>query len=104
RHHRNNKDLVLNRLAFKNNIQIIGGASKLIKNSQKILKEDIITWSDNRWSNGNVYESAGFELEEILGIDYSYTRGNEKNGRRSKQSMQKKRISCPDNITEHEYC
>jgi hypothetical protein len=93
-HHRNNKDIILNRMVFKSNIQIIGGASKLLKNSIKEMNCDIITWSDNRWSNGNVYNSM-FKNTKEYKADYFYTNFNEY---RSKQSMK-----VPMGINEREY-
>jgi hypothetical protein len=79
-HRKNNKnDLILNRLSFKDEIQVIGGASKLFKALIQYAKtngyEYIVSWSDNRWSEGNVYGKLGFFLEEILLPDYSYVNG-----------------------------
>src|SRR5208283_3661887 len=99
---RNNKDVVLSRLCFKTGVQVIGGASKLIKHSiSDEGYQKVITWSDNRWSNGKVYPQCGFVLDKELGPDYCYI----KNGiMKPKQSMKKKSIKCPPNMTEKEYC
>lgn len=102
-HHRNSNTLVLNRLCFKPDIKIIGGTSKLFKNSIKELQSDIITWSDNRWYTGNVYEQIGFIKDDELKYDYSYVDLKNRN-RISKQSMRKSNYNIPNNITEHEYC
>jgi hypothetical protein len=102
-HHRKKDQLVLNRLAFKDGYQIIGGASKLIKNSLDILKQDIITWSDNRWSTGKIYEKSGFILDENLGPDYSYVLKDNTFRRQSKQASKKRNFNIPKEITEHEY-
>jgi hypothetical protein len=51
--------------------------------------EKIVSWSDNRWSEGKVYEALGFYLEEELGPDYSYVKDRQ---RISKQSCQKKHL------------
>ena len=102
-HHRLNTGLVLNRLAFKSGIQIIGGASKLVKNTINKFDQDVITWSDNRWSTGKLYESIGFEFDKELGPDYSYY--HLKSGKRvPKQSMRKSDTGCPPEITEREWC
>lgn len=85
--------LSLNRLIFKDGYQIMGGASKLVKSLENYAKANnfsgIITWSDNRWSEGNVYIKCGFELVGKLDIDYSYTYGN---CRYSKQSCTKEKL------------
>lgn len=101
KHHRNNRDIVLSRLAFKPNIQIIGGASKLIKNSLSLSNFDtVITWSDNRWSTGSVYNKCGFIIDKEYPPDYFYTSGDKI---MSKQSQQKQLTRCPENLTEHEW-
>lgn len=95
RHHRQGfkNVLVLNRLVFKSDISIPGGASKLLKELIKYAKENnydkIISWSDNRWSEGNVYKKMGFIMEKELPVDYSYVK---KENRYSKQSNQKKHL------------
>lgn len=103
-HHRinNNSSLVLNRLAFENGHQIIGGASKLVINSIKKLKKDILTWSDNRWSTGMLYEKMGFVYDEDLSPDYSYVYNN-KTMRKSKQTSTKKALNIPEDTTEHQW-
>jgi hypothetical protein len=95
-HHHRNEDssvLILNRLAFKEGYQIVGGSSKLLKNLTDYAKTNnyskIISWSDNRWSEGNVYKKMGFMLEKELGPDYSYVKGA---SRIDKQSCQKKKL------------
>lgn len=101
-HHRQLSQMTLNRLCFLAGTQCIGGASKLVKNSLEMEGfDDVITWSDCRWTEGSIYEKLGFKFEEQLGIDYSYT-----NGRRvtSKQSMKKGATGCPEGLTEREWC
>jgi len=97
---------VLSRFAIKGGYSIPGGASKLFKNACKVLpKGEIISWSDNRWSQGNVYKKLGFELEEELPPDYSYFdyKNGAKKGRVSKQSQQKNKTNCPKDLTEKEW-
>lgn len=92
-HHRKceEKVLVLNRMVFKHDISIAGGASKLLKKLMSFAKENgyrkIISWSDNRWSEGNVYKKIGFNLKAEYPPDYSYVL---KEKRYSKQSLTKK--------------
>ena len=104
RHPRDNKVTVLDRLCFRDDTTVLGGASKLFS---FLLKQSNITsitsWSDNRWSAGNIYTKLGFKLVKELKPDYSYF--NNHNGTRvSKQSQQKRNTGCPANITEKEWC
>lgn len=54
----------LKRLAFKDNIKVIGGASRILKNAFKYNPNilSIITFSDNNLGTGNVYQKIGFSL------------------------------------------
>jgi hypothetical protein len=94
-HHRkmNENELILNRLAFKDGWLVVGGASRLTSALLKYAKENgytkLISWSDNRWSQGKVYKQLGFNLEAELGPEYSYVNGS---NRESKQSCQKKNL------------
>lgn len=96
KHHRqgHSKVFVLNRLAFKSSTSISGGSSKLLKVLLGYARENgyerLISWSDNRWSEGNVYKSLGFALTEELGPDYSYVH---KDSRISKQSCRKSNLA-----------
>jgi DNA-directed RNA polymerase subunit RPC12/RpoP len=110
RHHRNNnktKDVVLDRLCFKDNVSVMGGASKLLKSCKEWAKNNgyqrILSFSDNRWSAGKVYRAMNFVLEHESGPDYSFI--NIKNPREiiSKQSQQKKITKCPPGKTEIEW-
>ena len=62
--------------------------------------EKVITWSDNRWTDGSIYEKIGFVFDKNLPIDYCYTK-NEKIV--SKQSRSKKQSKCPNDMTEVEW-
>lgn len=91
-HHRkvSGDAVVLDRMAFAHGYTVGGGASKMISFAIPALKDagfsKIISWSDNRWSQGAVYESTGFSLEGNLDPDYSYVK---KGARYSKQSLKK---------------
>ena len=63
---KNENEIELKRLAFKDDTRIQGGASKIIKNIFKYYPncETIITFSDNDLGTGNVYKKIGFELIE----------------------------------------
>ena len=105
-HHRQQATgpMVLNRLCFKEGVTVVGGASKLMSAARKLHSGPIVSWSDNRYSQGKVYQALGFVLEEELGPDYSYTRGTQPPKRRSKQSMKKSNTGCPPEITEKDWC
>jgi hypothetical protein len=59
--------LYLNRLAFKIGLTISGGASRLVNSLKNYAKQNgykrLVSWSDNRWSEGNVYKQLGFTFE-----------------------------------------
>lgn len=103
RHHRINNIMVLNRLAFENSIQVVGGASKLIKFALKSINQNIITWSDNRWSTGEIYLKCGFKKDSDLSPDYSYVLNDNTSKRKSKQVSKKKNLNIPDDVTEHQW-
>lgn len=106
KHHRlnNNNHIVLSRMAFKNGITINGGPGKLLKYSIEKLKSSgyhkIISWSDNRYSQGNVYHKLGFTLEKELSPDYCYVNTNKPIERISKQKCKKINLVCKENQTE----
>lgn len=107
-HHRQGFEskLVLDRLVYKPYIQIIGGSSKLLNQgiiwAKKEGFKEIISWSDNRWSWGNVYIQLGFELDAELKPDYSYVNNKNTRKRISKQSMTRKKLGCKEGETESE--
>jgi hypothetical protein len=74
---RNNKreTIELSRFCSRFDIQVNGGASRLlsyfIKNYGDKYSE-IISFSDNRYSSGKVYETLGFNLNKHIKADYSY--------------------------------
>lgn len=109
RNHRQNQDMnnvVLDRLCFKSNIQIFGGASKLLKPAKEWAFKNnfnIISYSDNRLSNGNVYEKMGFSLLKENYQDYFYLNKFDFTEYKSKQSQRKDLVSCPESLTEHEW-
>lgn len=108
RHHRKNEPnvIVLDRMCFSSGLQITGGASKLFSACKNWSKangfDSIISWSDNRWSFGNVYSKIGFILEADLPPDYSYVNLNNSNViRLTKQSQKKSNTNCPKDKTEY---
>ena len=100
KHHRNNKDIIINRYCVKSDHFVIGGAKRLFNHILKDNKNCVIkTWSDNRYSEGELYKTLGFRMFKELPKDYSYV----KNGKRkSKQSMKKSLIGAESNQTEYQ--
>lgn len=107
KHHRGNDCLVLDRMCFKTGVSVVGGASKMLKTCVEWAvrhgHSNIISWSDNRWSQGNVYQKLGFVLDGELGPDYSYVVLSNGRQRVSKQSMMKSKTGCPTDKTEKEW-
>lgn len=95
-HHRNSQNnvFVLNRLVFKEDVFVLGGSSKLNNKLIEYCKlnnfKKLVSWSDNRYSQGKVYSSLGYTLKEILRPDYSYI--NRQNIRESKQANKKSNL------------
>ena len=99
-HHRDNKTLVMNRYCGKFDYLVVGGASKLMKNAKLYFDKPILTWSDNRWSNGNLYEKIGCKKLDDMKSDYYWTDFYKLY---SKQSRAKKVTGQPKELTEKEY-
>lgn len=100
-HQRNSKDVVLRRMCFETGITVVGGASKMFRFSVESMGFDrCVSWSDNRWSNGNVYHELGFLCEASLPPDYIYL---SKAGKIvHKQSATKQKLGAVVGQTEYE--
>lgn len=107
RHHRIKGEITISRLCFKSKVQVVGGASRLFKACRDWCvvtgTKKITTWSDNRWSEGNVYMKNGFLMEGELPPDYSYVDLKKRCVRISKQSMKKSSSGCPKEMTEKQW-
>lgn len=61
---------------FASSTRVPGGFSKLLKHAIEWIREDgggtIVTFSDNSYATGQVYQDAGFTLDRALKPDYSY--------------------------------
>lgn len=102
KHHRDNDQIVLNRMCSLPGISITGGASRLVKHARNVIGQPFITWSDNRFSQGDVYEKVGFIKEADLVPDYTWG-DYSKRMRYSKQSRKKSATGQPTEMTEREY-
>ena len=70
------KEYVINRYATKS--RVVGGFTKLLKFFQRNhAPKRIVSFADLRWSNGDMYEKAGFKLEAEIPPDYAYIIGGE---------------------------
>lgn len=64
------KVLELARMASALNIVVVGGASKILST----INESVMSYSDNRMGEGNVYKQLGFkEITESIDLSYWYT-------------------------------
>lgn len=105
KHHRQYNVIVLNRLCFKVGYKIQGGASKLFNKAIEWLIENnikyILTYSDNRYSKGDIYKTLGFQLIQEIPPDYFYL--DKDLNYYSKQSQKKSNTNCPEGMTESEF-
>ena len=63
----------ITRFANKLNMTVVGGASKLFKHFLREHNPDqILTYADRRYSNGNLYKKLGFKLDGITQPNYIY--------------------------------
>lgn len=68
---KNNYELL--RFCNKSNTRVVGGASKLLKYFIKTYKpNEIISYADKRWSDGNLYEILGFQKYNESKPNYFY--------------------------------
>ena len=52
----------INRFASLLNTTVVGGASRLFRHFLKHINPDtVVSYADNRWSNGQLYQQLGFE-------------------------------------------
>lgn len=108
-HHRQGHEQVgvVDRLCFAGGVVVVGGAGRLIAAAAKEARERkqtaLVSWSDNRWSRGAVYERLGFTLDANMPPDYTYVVAAQPRERLSKQSQMKSRTGCPADKTEHEW-
>lgn len=101
----NNFDWELIRFAVLNEHNIIGAASKLLNTFMKENVGSIISYSDNRYSEGNLYKTLGFDHIGDINPQYYYVRGNKIFNRMNFQKKKLAKIKDFDfntNLTEAE--
>ena len=94
------------RFCNKQGYNIIGGASKLFKHFiKKNNPNEIISYADRRWSNGNLYEKIGFSYSHKSEPSYFYViNGERKNRFGYRKDILISKYGCSPNNTEHNFC
>ena len=84
---------------------VIGGASKLLNHFIKEHKpQEIYSYCDLRWSQGNLYKTLGFEEVSISKPNYFYVSGLKRLNRfKFRKDILIKDYGCPQDITEKEF-
>jgi hypothetical protein len=91
----------MKRLCFKKGVSVVGGSSKLVKNSMIAMNiKSCITWSDNCYTDGGVYNKIGFKEVSKINRDFYYYQNNKKY---NKQVFKNELKNKPDNLSLIEY-
>lgn len=91
----------INRFASVKDTIIVGGASKLFKKFLEIINpSSVLSYADNRWSNGNLYKSLGFEKKSNGVPNYWYFLPNLES--RIHRFNLRKNVNDDQNLTESE--
>ena len=97
-------------LRFCNKIgyTVIGGASRLFHFFiEKYTPNEIISYADRRWSQGNLYEKLGFQFIGNTKPNYSYIDGKKQiriNRYNLRKNILVEKYNCPKDISETEFC
>jgi hypothetical protein len=88
------------------NTTVIGGASKLLNHFIKEYNpNEIISYADRRWSNGNLYEKLGFKKYNESKPSYYYIIDRKRIYRFNlRKSVLIEKFGCPKDMSEHEFC
>jgi hypothetical protein len=94
--------LVLDRLCFAYDYSVVGGSSKLFSYLLEWAKNNnykqIVSYSDSRWSEGNVYDKLGFMCTKIYKSDYSYVKGQQRYPKQQlKLTQDERQLGIPEN-------
>lgn len=94
------------RFCNKLNTNVIGGASKLFKYFLKEMSPNEITsYADIRWSDGNLYKALGFEYIHSSSPNYFYIINEcRKNRFGFRKNILISKYGCPKEMSEHEFC
>ena len=91
------------RFCNKLNTSVVGGASRLFKHFiTKYQPNNIISYSDNRWATGNMYDKLGFVFDHASAPNYYYVIGLERENRFKYRKDRLIAEGYDPNKTEHE--
>lgn len=91
------------RFCNKINTTVVGGASKLLKYFETVyLPNEIISYADLRWSDGNLYEKLNFKFVHQSEPNYFYTKGLERENRFKYRKSELVKQGFDENKTERE--
>lgn len=83
-------DWELIRYSSELNVNVVGGASRLLKAFCNTYAGSIISYADRRWSQGNLYHALGFEFVRTTPPAYHYFKGDL---RENRQTFQKHKLA-----------
>ena len=95
----------ITRFANKLDTTVVGGASRLFKRFIEIVNPNqILTYADRRYSDGNLYKILGFKLDGITRPNYCYVKRDKIFSRQQfqKHKLKNKLESFDPNLTEAE--
>ena len=94
------------RFCNKVGITVQGGASRLLTHFKTNKNPDeIISYADRRWSEGNMYEKLGMQFIHDTKPNYFYLiQGNRKNRFGFRKNILVEKYGCPKDMSEHEFC
>ena len=91
------------RFCNKLNTTVIGGASKLLKHFVKVHNpNEIISYCDRRWSQGDLYEKLGFKFDHVSQPNYYYVIKGKRENRFKYRKSELVKQGFDKNKTEHE--
>ena len=99
-----NYDWELLRFASIFSFNVIGGAGKLLKYFENNYDGSLISYSDKRWSKGNLYKQLGFEELKDSSPSYFYTKGTKRFNRVMYQKHKLKKLleNYDEKLSEYE--
>lgn len=94
------------RFCNKLNTTVVGGASKLFNHFIKTYNpNEIISYADKRWSNGELYNILNFNLYNESKPNYYYVIGSKRVYRYNlRKNILIKKFNCPKDKTEKQFC
>ena len=94
------------RFCNKLNMNVVGGASRLLKHFiNEYDPKEIVSYADRRWSTGSLYDKIGFEKYNESKPNYYYIIKARRVYRfNMRKSILVKKYGCPKEKTEREFC